>query len=53
MPRRLDARAPGFEAAFEAFLAVERGAEADVARVVEGILADLRARGDAALIENT
>ena len=53
MPHRLDARAPGFEAAFEAFLAVQRGAEADVARVVDGILADLRARGDSALIENT
>ena len=53
MPHRLDARAAGFEAAFAAFLAVKRGAEADVARVVDGILADLRARGDAALIENT
>ena len=53
MPHRLDARAPGFEAAFEAFLAVQRGAEADVARVVDGILASLRARGDAALIELT
>jgi histidinol dehydrogenase len=49
----LDARAAGFEAAFEAFLAIERGAEADVARVVEGILAGLRQRGDAALIEYT
>ena len=53
MPHRLNARAAGFEAAFEAFLAVKRGTEADVARVVDGILADLRARGDAALIENT
>ncbi len=53
MPHRLDARAPGFEAAFEAFLAIERAAEADVARVVEGILAELRERGDAALIECT
>jgi histidinol dehydrogenase len=53
MPHRLDARRPEFETAFEAFLAIERGAEADVARVVDGILADLRARGDAALIENT
>ena len=53
MPHRLDARAPGFEAAFEAFLAVKRDTDADVARVVDGILADLRARGDAALIENT
>ena len=53
MPHRLDARTPAFEAAFEAFLAIKRGAEADVARVVDGILADLRARGDAALIENT
>jgi histidinol dehydrogenase len=53
VPHRLDARAPGFEAAFEAFLATARGAEDDVARVVDAILADLRARGDAALIEST
>lgn len=53
MPHRLDARAPGFEAAFEAFLAVQRGTEADVARVVDGILADVGTRGDAALIDYT
>ena len=53
MPHRLDARTPDFETAFEAFLAIKRGGEADVARVVEEILADLRARGGAALIENT
>ncbi len=53
MPHRLDARAPGFEAAFEAFLAVKRDAETDVARVVDDILADLRERGDAALIDFT
>jgi histidinol dehydrogenase len=49
----LDARAPGFEDAFEAFLAVKRDTEADVVRVVDDILADVRARGDAALIEST
>jgi histidinol dehydrogenase len=53
VPHRLDARAPGFEAAFEAFLAVKRDAETDVARVVDDILADLRERGDAALIDFT
>ncbi len=53
MPHRLDARAPGFEAAFEAFLAVKRDTETDVARVVDEILADLRERGDAALIDFT
>jgi histidinol dehydrogenase len=53
VPHRLDARAPGFEAAFEAFLAVKRDTETDVARVVDDILADLRERGDAALIDIT
>jgi len=53
VPHRLDARAPGFEAAFEAFLAVKRDTEADVARVVDDILTDLRERGDAALIDIT
>ena len=53
MPHRLDARAPGFEAAFEAFLAVKRDTETDVVRVVDDILAELRERGDAALIDLT
>ncbi len=53
MPHRLDARAPGFEAAFETFLAIKRDAETDVGRVVDDILADLRERGDAALIDFT
>ena len=53
MPHRLDARTPGFEAAFETFLAVKRDTETDVARVVDDILAELRERGDAALIDFT
>ena len=53
MPRRLDAREPGFEAAFAALLATKRDTEADVARVVAEILAEVRARGDAALIDYT
>ena len=48
MPHRLDARAPDFEAAFAAFLDAQREAQADVAETVAGILAEVRARGDAA-----
>lgn len=55
MAQRLDARDPGFEAAFTAFLEAKRGAEdaAEVEAVAANILADIRARGDAALIEHT
>jgi histidinol dehydrogenase len=53
MPRRLDARVPGFEAAFAELLAAEREASEDVADTVAQILADVRARGDAALIDYT
>ena len=53
MPLRLDARQPGFERDFSAFLALKRDAEADVDTVVAGIVADVRKRGDAALIEYT
>ncbi len=53
MPHRLDAREAGFEAAFAELLAAKREAEPDVARVVAEILAQVRARGDAALIEYT
>ncbi len=51
MPRRLDAREPGFEAAFAELLAAKRETGADVARVVAEILAGVRTRGDPALIE--
>jgi histidinol dehydrogenase len=51
MPLRLDASAPDFESTFKAFLAKDRGVSADVASVVSQILADVRARGDDALID--
>src|SRR3954470_20104905 len=50
MPRRLDTRAEDFENQF-ALLIGPRETEEDVARVVQAIIADVRARGDAALIE--
>ncbi|MEQ8806698.1 MAG: histidinol dehydrogenase [Rhodospirillales bacterium] len=53
MPLRLDARDPGFEAAFKDFLGAKRETEADVNDVVTAILADVRARGDAAVLEYT
>ena len=53
MPRRLNAAQPDFEAAFAAFLDLKREAETDVDTVVSAILADVRARGDAALIDYT
>ncbi len=51
MARRLDARAPGFAADFERLLNATREAEEDVAQAVRAIIADVRARGDAALVE--
>jgi histidinol dehydrogenase len=53
MARRLNARAAGFEAQFAALLSASRETEEDVAAQVRGILADMRARGDEALIELT
>jgi histidinol dehydrogenase len=53
MVRRLDMRAPDFAAQFEALLSAKREIEEDVAVSVRAILADVRARGDAALIELT
>ncbi len=53
MPIRLDARAPDFAARFRAFLDTKREAASDVEAVVRAILADVAARGDAALIELT
>ncbi|MBV8410557.1 MAG: histidinol dehydrogenase [Alphaproteobacteria bacterium] len=52
-PRRLDAAAPGFEQDFAAFLARNRDSDENVDRVVGEILADVRARGDTALLEYT
>jgi len=53
MPHELDARDPGFDDAFAAFLEIRRAEEADVDRTVTEILAEVRRRGDAALLEYT
>src|SRR5262245_5997863 len=53
MPIRLDASAADFPARFRAFLATKREAAADVEQAVRGIIADVQARGDRALIELT
>src|SRR5215211_4542014 len=53
MPIRLDARAAGFAEKFRAFLDTKREASADVEQSVRAIIADVAARGDAALIELT
>lgn len=44
---------PDFEAGFAAMLAAKREDSADVGDVVAGIIAEVRARGDAALVELT
>jgi histidinol dehydrogenase len=51
MPLRLDRSSLGFEAAFAAMLAAKREHAADVGEAVAAIIADVRARGDAALID--
>jgi histidinol dehydrogenase len=53
MPIRLDARAADFDARFAAFLASKRETAADVEEAVRAIIADVAARGDAALTELT
>jgi histidinol dehydrogenase len=53
MPLRLDSSAPGFEKEFSAFLGRNRDSDDNVDRVVADIVADVRARGDAALVEYT
>ena len=53
MPLRLDASAPGFESEFSAFLGRNRDTDENVDRVVAGIVADVRARGDAAVVDYT
>ncbi|MGE3989505.1 histidinol dehydrogenase [Pseudorhodoplanes sp.] len=51
MPIRLDTRSPDFAARFAQFLATKREVSADVDAAVRGIVADVAARGDEALIE--
>jgi len=53
MPRRLTSGEAGFEAAFQAVLAEKREAAVDVNDAVAAIIADMRARGDQALIDYT
>ncbi len=53
MPLRLDSRDPGFAAAFTALVEARREADGDVSRDVSAIVADVRARGDAALADYT
>ena len=49
----LDMRAADFEPRFRALLAAKREASVDVDSAVAAIIADVRARGDAALIDYT
>src|SRR5262249_26171717 len=51
MPIRLDASAPDFAERFQTFLLLKRETAEDVEASVRAILADVAARGDAALIE--
>ncbi|MBV9521406.1 MAG: histidinol dehydrogenase [Alphaproteobacteria bacterium] len=53
MPLRIATAEPGFAAAFAALLGAKREAAADVDAAAAAILADVAARGDAALIELT
>ena len=53
MPSRLDSRDSTFARDFEALLGSKRESSDEVGAVVAGILADVRHRGDAALIEYT
>jgi histidinol dehydrogenase len=53
MPLELDSSAPGFPADFARFLAAKRELAADVDAAVAAILDEVRARGDAALLELT
>jgi histidinol dehydrogenase len=53
MPQFLSTRDPGFETAFRRLLGAKREEAADVDATVAAILADVRARGDTALIDLT
>ena len=52
-PLRLDAAAPGFEKAFSAFLGRNRDTDEKVDKIAAEIVADVRARGDAAVVDYT
>ncbi len=53
MTVRLDNRDTGFAAGFEALLSTQREMAADVNETVAAILADVRARGDQAVLDHT
>jgi histidinol dehydrogenase len=53
MVRRLNIKDASFAADFEALLFAKREIEEDVAQVVRGLIADVRQRGDVALVELT
>jgi histidinol dehydrogenase len=53
MPHHLSTSDPGFEAEFAALLGMKREEAEDVDAAVAAIIADVRARGDAALVELT
>ncbi|MGE0153224.1 MAG: histidinol dehydrogenase [Reyranellaceae bacterium] len=53
MPLRLNAAAPDFAQSFAAFLALKREVEEDVDATAAAIIADVRQRGDQAVIELT
>jgi len=51
--RRLSTRDAGFEAAFAPLVAVDSAVDAGIVRAADAIVDDVRARGDAALLEYT
>jgi len=51
MPLKLDSRSRDFDKAFDALLAAKREVSEDVDQVVQRIIADVAARGDAALVD--
>ena len=53
MPKRLDIQDANFEAQFQEVLGVQREADVDVNEAVSAILADVKARGDAAVVDYT
>lgn len=53
MPQYLNTTAPDFDAAFTALLGMKREDSPDVDTIVADIIADVRTRGDAAVIELT
>jgi histidinol dehydrogenase len=53
MPIRIDSRSADFASRFKAFLATKREVSADIETATRAIVDDVKARGDAALIEAT